>query len=98
MIPKKMRSPTHTNANAFKRVIIPDSAEERMCVRSVAGIVKRASGRSEYPVAIMISLMLPSPSNSVVIHQLAVAKSATGIPIAAICIPKLWNSPVGLYM
>ena len=89
MIPKNISRPTQTHATLIIRLIIPDSAEERMCVRTVAITMKKGMGAKEYPVAIRISLALPSPSNRVVRHQLAATHRAIGIKRLRACAPML---------
>jgi hypothetical protein len=47
MIPKNRSRPSQMKAKLFSRVMIPDSEEERIWVRSVAGIIRSGSGASE---------------------------------------------------
>ena len=59
-------------------VIIEPSPSTATFERIVIGIRVRVSGRSEYDVAMKMSLSVPSPSKSVVTHQFATHQSASG--------------------
>ena len=77
-IPKNISIPSQIKPMDITREIIADSSRDAIFVASVTGIRMITSGNKAYDVETKMSLKLPSPSKSVVRHQLATHQSIRG--------------------
>ena len=85
MVAQNRRMPIHTNASVVNRLISPASDDVTKLDAIVEGMIKSGIGVRQYEAAMNTSLKLPSPSNSVVRHQLATTKSIKGTITPMIC-------------
>ena len=83
-MPKKIKRPDHTYAKTTSMEAMAASSNVTTLERIVETIKNRGMGAREYEVATNTSLKEPSPSKSVVRHQLEMHQRIKGKPTAKI--------------